>query len=76
MEWTTMYVSSVTNAMRGQRLLERQGYTAHVQRTSQAAEDTGCGYSLLVRGNGAAAAEILRRAGIRILRTAGGGGPQ
>lgn len=76
MEWTTLYVSSVTNAMRGKRLLERKGYTVYMQRSSHIAENNGCGYSLLVGGNGTKAAEQLRRAGIRILRTAGGGVPQ
>lgn len=73
MEWTTMYVSSVTNAMRGKRLLERQGYTVYMQRAAHVTEDSGCGYSLLVGGNGVKAADQLRRAGIRILRTANGG---
>lgn len=76
MEWTTMYVSSVTNAMRGKRFLERQGHTVYMQRSSQIAENNGCGYSLLVNGNGAKAVEQLRRAGIRVLRTVGGGAPQ
>lgn len=74
MEWTTIYVSSVTNAMRGKRLLENQGYTVHIQRSSHVTEDAGCGYSLLVRG-GDRAAQLLQRAGIRVLRTAGGGAP-
>lgn len=73
MEWTTIYVSSVTNAMRGKRLLEKQGYTVHMQRSSNIDEESGCGYSLLVRGNGVQAAELLKRSGIRVLRTAGGG---
>lgn len=75
MEWTTIYVSSVTSAMRGKRVLEKQGYTVHLQRAAHVAEDDGCGYSLLVRG-GAAAAEELRRAGIRVLRVADGGVPR
>ncbi|MBR2405738.1 MAG: DUF3343 domain-containing protein [Clostridia bacterium] len=73
MEWTTIYVSSVTNAMQGKRLLEKQGYTVHVQRSSRVQEDTGCGYSLLVRGNADRATELLKKNGIRVLRVAGGG---
>ena len=75
MEWTTIYVSSVTNALRGKRLLERQGYTVHMQRSSQVREADGCGYSLLVRG-GAQTAELLKQNGIRIIRTADGGVPR
>ncbi len=75
MEWTTIYVSSVTNAMHGKRVLEKQGYTVHIQRAANVSEDAGCGYSLLVRG-GTDAVEQLRRAGIRILRVAGGGAPR
>ncbi len=73
MQWTTIYVSSVTNAMRGKRLLEKQGYTVHMQRSSRALDENGCGYSLLVRGDGASAAQLLRQAGIRALSTTGGG---
>lgn len=72
MEWITIYVSSVTNAMRGKQLLERQGYTVHMQRSSLIQEENGCGYSLLVRG-GASAADILKRGGIRVVRVVGGG---
>lgn len=75
MEWTTLYISSVTNAMRGKRLLEKQGYTVHLQRAANVTEDNGCGYSLLVRGPGSPAEE-LRRAGIRVMRVTGGGAPR
>ena len=73
MEWTTIYVSSVTNAMRGKRLLEQHGYAVHIQRSSHVQENNGCGYSLLVRGNDAP--KLLSQAGIRILRVVGGGAP-
>ena len=76
MEWTTIYVSSVTNAMRGKRLLEGQGYTVHMQRASHTNDNNGCGYSLLVRGNGRQAEEQLRQSGIRVLRTGSGGAPR
>ena len=73
MEWTTVYISSVTNAMRGKALLERQGYTVHMQRSSQAKETDGCGYRLLVRGEEKAITAALTKAGIRVLRTEHGG---
>ena len=69
MQWTTVTVSSVTNAMRGKRLLEGLGYKVYIQR-SHAQTDSGCGYSLLVRGGDAA--EHLRKAGIRVLKVTDG----
>lgn len=72
MAWTTIYVSSVTNAMHGKRLLERQGYTVHAQRSSHIKDEDGCGYSLLVRDHGDRAAALLRQHGIRVLRVDGG----
>lgn len=73
MEWTTVYISSVTNAMRGKTLLERQGYTVHMQRSSHTQETDGCGYRLLVRGEGKLITALLTKAGIRVLRTEHGG---
>lgn len=73
MNWTTIYVSSVTNALRGKTLLEKQGYTAHMQRTSRALETDGCGYSILVRGDAVGAENVLTRAGLRVLRVERGG---
>ena len=73
MEWTTVYISSVTNAMRGKTLLERQGFTVHMQRSSHANKADGCGYSLLVRGEVGPVTALLSKAGIRILRTEHGG---
>ena len=49
MEWTTIYVSSVTNAMRGKAVLERQGFLVYMQRSSGTKETDGCGYQLLVK---------------------------
>ena len=73
MEWTTIYVSSVTNAMHAKRVLEKQGFAVHVQRSSHVQEESGCGYSVLVRSQAAKAVEILKQNGIRVLRTSGGG---
>ena len=72
MAWTTIFVSSVTNAMHGKRLLEKQGYVVHLQRSSQIREEEGCGYSLLVRDQGDRAASLLAQHGIRVLRVDGG----
>ncbi len=74
MKWTTIRVSSVTNAMRGKRVLESRGYTVYLKRTAHPSEEEGCGYSLHVHGDGSPAEE-LRRAGIRVLRVTDGGVP-
>ncbi len=66
METTIFFVGSVTNAMRGKRLLEQQGLRAFVQRTSELREQNGCGYSLKVFGDPTRARQILARAGLRL----------
>ncbi len=73
MEWTTLNVSSVTNAIRGKTILERRGFTAHVQRAFQAGDNNGCGYRLLVKGDGAKARALLQEAGLRVNRSENGG---
>lgn len=64
MEWILL-VSSVTNAMRGKSVLERNGYNAHVQRAVERDGSNGCGYSILTNGDGAKAEQLLLNAGIR-----------
>ena len=76
MEWTTAYVSSVTNAMRGKKVLERQGFTAYIQRASHTQANEGCGYSLLTNGTNHAVSTALSKAGIRVLRMENGGMPR
>lgn len=73
MEWTTFNVSSVTNAMRGKTLLERHGFTVRMQRALQAEDNNGCGYRLLVNGDGAQAQRLLEAAGLRVSRPGNGG---
>ncbi len=65
MEWILL-VSSVTNAMRGKSVLERNGYNAHVQRAVERDGSNGCGYSILTNGDGAKAEQLLLNAGIRV----------
>lgn len=59
-------VSSITNAMRGKELLERNGIHGYINRTVDEEGNNGCGYSLLVSGNTAKAESLLRASGIRI----------
>ena len=64
---TIFEVSSVTNAMRGKALLERNGIRAEVSRMIDKDGSNGCGYRLIVRGNAERAESLLRGAGIRLL---------
>ena len=66
MEQTTIPVRSITNAMRGKALLERRGFTVYIQRAFRNEDTNGCGYSLLVNGNGEQALKILESAGLRV----------
>lgn len=63
-----IHVGSITNAMRGKRLLEEQGVRAYVHRNPRPSEADGCGYSLLVIGEENTAAHILQNRGVRVLR--------
>lgn len=63
-----VHVGSVTNAMRGRRLLEEQGIRAYLHRASHPAEGDGCGYSLLVTNQNEKAVRILRDSGVRVIR--------
>lgn len=66
---TDISVSSLTYAIKGQRLLEQNGYTAWAGRDHDRV--TGCGYKLTIRG-GEEKAEIARallmQNGIRLAR--------
>lgn len=61
-------VSSVTNAMRGKSLLERNGIHAEVSRAIQEDGSNGCGYRIRVRNDTDRAESLLRGAGVRILK--------
>lgn len=66
---TDIPVSSLTYAIKGQRLLEQNGYTAWAGRDHDRV--TGCGYKLTIRG-GEEKAEMARalliQNGIRLAR--------
>ena len=61
----TFAVGSVTNAMRGRDLLQKQGIPAFLGRADAKVRE-GCGYTLTVADRGDRAAAILTAAGIRI----------
>ncbi len=63
-----IHVSSITNAMRGKRLLEQQGIRAYIHRSSNPPQGDGCGYSLLVTERAGQAEQLLRQNGVRVVR--------
>ena len=58
-------VSSVTNAMRGKNLLEKNGMHSYIHRTVDEEGNNGCGYSITT-DQGERAEPLLTAAGIRI----------
>ena len=66
-------VSSVTNALRGQKLLASHGIRSEILRSSGKGERRGCGYSLAVaREQLEKTRELLVRNGIKVLGTSEG----
>jgi len=63
-----IHVGSITNAMRGKGLLEKEGIRAYIHRTSLPERGDGCGYSLLVTGDTLRAEQVLRASGVRVVR--------
>ncbi len=63
-----IHVGSITNAMRGKQLLEKQGVRAYLHRSVAGQVQEGCGYSLLVSSDLRQAREILHSGGVRVLR--------
>lgn len=63
-----LHVGSITNAMRGKKLLEARGIRPYLHKSSNPAKGDGCGYSLLVTGDAAEAAAILKQAGVTVRR--------
>lgn len=59
-------VSSVTIAMKGRELLQKNGYKAYLTRNPHPETDEGCGYVIYVNDIDKKCLEILRRNGIKI----------
>ncbi len=60
-------VSSVTYAVKGQKLLSEAGITSSLTRAEGVRAVKGCGYGLRIRGSIHDAALVLRKNDIRIL---------
>lgn len=66
---TDIPVSSLTYALKGQRLLEQNGYTAWAGRDHDRV--TGCGYKITIRGGperAERARALLQQSGVRLAR--------
>ena len=63
-----IHVGSITNAMRGRRLLEAHGIRSFLHRSAHPTDDDGCGYHLLITGDPQSATQILRNHGVRVIR--------
>lgn len=66
-------LTSVTYAIRAQKLLEQKGYRTYVRKLAKNLNAHGCGYGLEISGNPAEAVEILAAAGIRVVEVIRGG---
>lgn len=62
---TNIPVSSLTYALKGQKVLERYGYKAWAGRDHNRV--SGCSYQLTVRGDPEKAKELLVQYGIRLV---------
>ncbi|MDR1892157.1 MAG: DUF3343 domain-containing protein [Oscillospiraceae bacterium] len=69
MDKTLIMVSSVTYAIKGRDLLRNHGIKAYIERTPNASDRVGCGYSIMIFGNISAALQLLKSAGIKVLGT-------
>lgn len=72
MAYPVIQLSSVTYAMRAQKLLERHGIRSAIRKKSNPTDVKGCGYGVEVHGNVREAEQILRNAGIRVGEIYGG----
>lgn len=59
-------VTSVTYAMKGRDLLQKNGYKAYLTRNPHPVDDEGCGYVIYVNNLEKRCYEILKRNGIKI----------
>lgn len=63
-----LHVGSITNAMRGKKLLEAKGIRSILQKSSNKEKGDGCGYSLLITDDVGQATAILQQGGVKVRR--------
>ena len=61
-------VGSITNAMRGRRILESAGIRAYMHKDPHPSDGEGCGYGLLVTEHTDRAIRLLKDKGVRVIR--------
>ncbi len=71
MYMTVFHVNSITYAMRGKSILEKNGIRAKIERSADKTDRQGCGYSLIVWGQGDQARGLLTQNGIPIRKITG-----
>ncbi len=62
-------VGSVTYAMKGRDLLQKNGYKAYLTRNPYPGEEDGCGYLIYVNNMDKRCFDILKRNGIEVKGT-------
>lgn len=62
-------VTSVTYAMKGRDLLQKNGYKAYLTRNPHPEDDEGCGYVIYVNNLDKKCFEILKRNKIKVTGT-------
>lgn len=62
-------VASVTYAMKGRDLLQKNGYKAYLTRNPLPEADEGCGYVIYVNNIDSRCFAILKKGGIKVLGT-------
>lgn len=66
-------LTSVTYAIRAQKLLEQRGIRAYIKKLVKSLSIHGCGYGLEISGDLNTVIQILSSAGIRIVEVVEGG---
>lgn len=60
---------TVTYAIKGRDVLRRKGITAKIERKNSLSGGAGCGYTVVANGDRQQILEILKEAGVKILKT-------
>lgn len=59
---------TVTYALKGRDILRKKGFKANVEKAATEEKNMGCGYQVAVYGDIDSAEQILRNAGVKILK--------
>lgn len=69
-------VGSVTYAMKGRDLLQKNGYKVSITRNPHPGKDEGCGYIIIISNMDCRCMPMLNNAGIKVYGTIEMGGQQ